>query len=237
MLSMKIKEHRPLIMRYAKASGILLLDKYLPELNPWEDLEIIQNIDEWNLAKGKYPDLLMCRTDNLLGDKPVRIRGTNGKKEEVAEAMDQIKKQNKDAVMLILKNKYPDIPRYKNNGGFTVAFDLYQNIILELVGRGFDGSEITREKAVHERYIIPWSEALFIKSKKDLIKNSITTNYTVSEEEYQKNREERINTLKLLKEKQSEVETSIPIKYMQVDETIIENILDSIIFPLYCKSR
>ncbi len=237
MLSMKIKEHRPIIMQYAKASGIMLLDKYLPELNPWKNLEIIQDIEDWKNVNKNYPERFMCRTDNRLGDKTVRVRGLSGKKEDIASTIEEIKKQSENAVILIMENKFPNIPRHRMNGGFTVAVNLYENIIMELVGKGFDSSEITREKAVHERYVIPWSEVLFIKNKKDLLKNSIIDKYIVSDEDYKKSRQDRITVLENFHEDVEEIKESLPENYINISETTIESLLKNIVFPLYCKTR
>lgn len=221
-------------MTYGKAKGIVLLQKYLPGLNPFKSIEIVHSIDEWEKVKDKYPDRLSFRTDAKIGDpRNIRIEGASGKKEEVADVFKKIKTQNPDAVILLFQTKEPTLPRYENDGGFNVGFFMNEYVIIELVGKGFDGRELTRGKGVHEKYIIPWSEILFMRNKHDLMKSRIVEKYSVSQEEYQKTRESRIEFLKSIETDESKIEESVPETYTEIDNSVIDSILNDVVFTLY----
>lgn len=226
-------------MIYGKAKGIFLLNKYLPDLYPYKKIQIISSIEEWDKIKDKLPERVTTRTDTKIGDnRNVRISGTSGKKEDVPLEIEELKKQNPDGVLLLLDTKSPTIPRYENDGGFNVGFNINENVVIELVGKGFDGRELTREKAVHERYVIPWDEVLFIRNKKDMTKSRNVSMYEICDDEYKRTRQERVE---FLNEKEKEIdreiiEENVPIAYKELDEEIIKNILDDVILEL-CKRK
>ena len=59
------KEHIPMISLYKKSSGIALVQKYLPHINPCEHLFIIDSIDDWNKIKKYFTrELLTMRSDS-----------------------------------------------------------------------------------------------------------------------------------------------------------------------------
>lgn len=232
-----IKEKKPNPMIYGKAKGIILLNKYLPQLYPYKKITIISSIDEWNQIKDKVPDRIMSRTDTKIGDtKNVRISGTSGKKEDIPKELEEIKRQNPDGVLLLLNMKTPVIPRYEEDGGFNVAFNINENVIIELVGKGFDGRELTREKAVHERYVIPWNEVLFIRDKYDMLKSKTISKYIVDDKEYKRTREDRIEFLKEMEGDTEAIYSNVPEQYKAIDEEIIRSILNDVIFEL-CKRK
>lgn len=226
------------LMTYGKAKGIVLLQKYLPKLNPFTGIRIIKDINEWEQIKDTCPERITQRTDTKIGDpRNVRISGTSGKKEDVPECLRQIKMQNPDGVLLLLSMKEETIPRYKNDGGFNVAFNVGENVIIELVGKGFDGAELTRGKAVHERYVIPWDSILFMKDRYDLQKSRDVSTYLVEDSKYQKSREERVGWLKSIESNTDEIEASVPTKYKRFDNDFIKSMLDDVVLPIYERQK
>lgn len=222
------------IMTYGKAKGIALLKKYLPGLNPFKTIQIVSTNEQWKKIQNQFSDRLTFRTDTKIGDsRNVRIEGASGKKEEVPEVLEQIKRQNPDAVLLLLETETPQIPRYENDGGFNVGFNLNESVVIELVGKGFDGRELTRDKAVHERYVIPWNEILFMRNKADLMKNRNVEKSMVEPEEYQRTRQERMTFLKSVGCDDRILQESIPENYSQVDSSIIDSILEDVVFAIY----
>lgn len=222
------------MMTYGKAKGIVLLKKYLPDLFPFEAVKIVSSVEEWEQIKGKYSDRLSFRTDSKIGDpRNIRIEGASGKKEDVADVFRQVKNQNPDAVILLLETKKPTIPRYENDGGFNVAVALNDSVVIELVGKGFDGRELTRGKAVHERYVIPWNEIIFMGSKKDLMKSRDVRKTFISQDEYKRTRQERIDFLKGIESDTDTIYRNIPENYKVHNSSILDSILNDVIFPLY----
>ena len=225
-------------LKYGKAKGLVLLNKYLPKINPFKTVSIIRNEEEWNNVKNKYPERITIRTDTLIGDtKNVRIDGAAGKKAEVPGIMKEVKRQNPNGVVLLLEVKSKQPQRYENDGGFNIIFNMDESIIIELVGKGFDAREITREKAVHERYVIPWNEILFLKNKKDIMKNELVSKYIVNEEEYKRTRKERMEFLSSIYEISENIEKEVPDKYTKLNDDFIEQILNDIVFELYKKEN
>lgn len=222
------------LSKYTKAGGIGLLAKYLPELNPFSNLIIIKSLEAWKEIEARMPDRVMCRIDNLLGKQQVKLQNTSGKKEDIEKYINEIKTQDEDAVLLLLENKYPNIPRYESTGGFNIHFDIGNCIIMELVGKGFDGGDVTSGQAIHERYIMPWNEVLWIKDRHSLEKNSLVK-YVIEKEKYSKTRETRMNTLLKLENDTNKIE-EVPKAYMKIDSERIKDILDKIILPLYERS-
>ena len=231
-------DKKNIMMTYGKAKGMVLLEKYLPDLNPFKNINIISSIEQWEQVKDNYSDRVTCRIDTKIGDKRnVRIEGASGKKEDVPDILKNIKSRNPDAVLLLLETQRDVFPRYENQGGFNVLFNLNESVIIELVGKGFDGRELTREKAVHERYVIPWEDALFIRNKMDLQKNKNVEKYLVDGDEYKRTRDERIQFLNSIEKNKDEIEKAVPKTYQQVSDHLIEDILNKIIFNMYQRKR
>lgn len=232
----KDEENRKKLMKYGKAKGIVLLQKYLPKLYPFNNISIVSSKEEWEKIKDDYPDRLTSRTDTLIGDsKSVKVEGTGGKKELIPGVIDDIKSQNPNGVLLILDKKTETLPRYENDGGFNVMFNNNNSVVIELTGKGFDAREITRQKAVHERYIIPWDLVLFMRNRSDLMKNNFIAKKITSDEDYLESRAERIEFLKSVNEDEEKIENAIPKKYKPADDEIIKSILDDIVLEVYKK--
>lgn len=231
-------EQKRKMMTYGKTKGIVLLEKYLPDLTPIKDVKIISDIQEWDKIKDECPDRITCRTDTKIGDqKNVRIEGASGKKEEVPNILKQIKQQNPDGVLLLMQMKDSPIKRYENDGGFNILFNVNESVIIELVGEGFDARELTREKAVHERYSIPWNDVLFMRNKHDLIKSRNVGKYVVNDEEYKRTRKERIEFLNSIESDAKAIEKAVPQEYQQSSDELIQSILDEVVFSLYKRKR
>ena len=214
-----------------------LLKKYLPKINLISNVTVVNSLEEWEKIKDRFPERVISRTDNIIGEPPVRISGASGKKEDIPRYLEQIKTQNPNSVMLLIEGDLPSYRRYENLGGFLVAFALNEDVTLSFVGKGFDGRELTRGIAEHEGYMIPWSEVLWIKNRNDLLKNKFVQCHRVDDEEYKKSRQERIKFLvEDAKEDKEIVETKIPLSYKPIDDNVIEDIIENVVIPLYSRN-
>lgn len=226
------------LTNYGKARGSVYLQKYLPDLTPFTDIFLVNDINEWLKVKDNFDEHSFIRPDTPIGDKIVRLDGSNGMLESVPNMIMEMKEQNPKSALLIVKTKGIQIPRYEDNGGFVVLFDIPNQIVIEFVGQGFDGRELTHGKAVHESFIIPWNKVLFIKNRSDLKKYHEVTSYKVNKEDYEKSREERINFLmRRCNYPRELLDNSIPRFFTSIDDDIIKQVLDDIIFNLYIKER
>lgn len=223
------------LTKYRKASGMLLLNKYLPKVTPIMHMDIVESLEEWEAVKDKYRGSSVHRTDVPFG-KPVpknEVSSTNGFASEMPELLDRVKEQSPDGVVLLMATKEPVCPRYLYDGGFSVMFALGEDIAIELVGRAFDGHEVTQGLAVHEQYILPWDEVLFIKSRADLTRNRRVVAYLVSDEQYAKQRAERVDFLtKSCKYDAKLVEANVPKRVAPLSERLIRRLLDDIVLEL-----
>lgn len=226
------------LLDYGKARGSVYLKKYLPNLTPFTDIYLVQDIEEWMQIKDTFDEHSFIRPDTLIGDKMVRLEGSDGMLSSVPKMIEEMKEQNPSSALLIVKTKGIQIPRYMDNGGFVVLFDIPHKVIIEFVGEGFDGRELTHGKAIHESYDIPWNKVLYIKNKNDLHKYSEIKRFIVNKDEYLKSREERISFLmKRCNYSKSLLEKEIPSSYIPICEDIIKQVLDDVILELYIKQK
>lgn len=225
-------------MKYGKAKGIVLLQKYLPKLSPFRSIDIVSNIDEWNTIKDKFGDFVPNRVDYPIGDpKKNAIAGTNGLTNGMPELIKKVNDQSSNGVVLILPTK-EDVkvpPRYEDDGGFIVLFNMGNSVIIELVGKGFDGHEVSQGFANHERYQIPWNEVLFMRNRKDMMKSQTVQKSFVTPENYEKQRKERIKFLHDAGYDLEKIEEKVPKEYTLIPDETIERLLDDVILELMKK--
>lgn len=220
------------------AKGTILIQKYLPKINPFISVELIENIEKWEINKDKYNDYSHIRPDSPIGDKAVRLEGSDGMLKSVPQMIEEMKRQNPNSALLITKTKNKQIPRYEDDGGFAVLFDKDKNVIIELVGKGFDGRELTHGKTVHESYTIPWGKILYIKDKSNLVKDKDIIRHTINQKDYDYDKKERIDFLvKHCNYDKKVLEKKIPKTYKPVENEIIKQIIEDIIFELYIKKE
>ena len=224
------------LMEYGKARGIALLGKYLPDITPFKDIDIIASIEDWEAVKHKYGDFAIQRTDLPIGTtRQNAVFGTSGLSKEVPELIETVHAHCPEGVVLIMSTKEPTCLRYLNDGGFNVLFSINDRIIVELVGKGFDGHEITQGLAIHERYIIPWGEAYFVKDRDNLIRHNNLV-YCVTDKEYQAQREKRVRFLvDECHYDEKAVEENIPPEYQKLSNDIVKELLDKVVLTLVQK--
>lgn len=143
---------------YGKASGMLLAQRYFPHHFPFYNLNLISTIEEWWAIQAHYGERMIHRVDYPLGHahKSARV-GTTGLADDMSALIAQVRSQGPDGVVMVWQSRRPPIPRYQNWGGFNIAFSADRQLVtIELVGCGFDGSDLTRGAALHEYYQIPW---------------------------------------------------------------------------------
>lgn len=228
-------------MKYGKAKGIVLLQKYLPKLSPFKSIDIVSNIDEWNAIKDKFGDFVPNRVDYPIGEpKRNAIAGTNGLANKIPSLIESVNKQTANGIVLLLptKENVAVPPRYEDDGGFNVLFNMGNNVIIELVGKGFDGHEVTQGLANHERYQIPWDEVLFMRNRKDMIKSPTVQKSHVTHEEYKKQRQSRVKFLyEIVGYDLETIEKNVPKTYNLISDDIIKKLLDDVVLELMKKRQ
>lgn len=225
------------LMKYGKAKGIVLLQKYLPQISPFKSVDIVSTLDEWNSVKEKYGECFSHRVDTPIGEPRKNVvQGTSGFASSIPGLIKKANEQSPNGVVLLMATKEPPVHRYENDGGFNVLFNMDENVIIELVGKGFDGHELTQGLAVHERYQIPWDEVLFMRDRIDLLKNPSVIKARVTSNAYEKQRNERIQFLRdICHYDIDKIEEQVPQQYKLIDNNIIKGILDNIVLELMKK--
>lgn len=143
---------------YGKASGMLLAQKFFPQDFPFYDPCLIKTLADWEAVSERYGEFMIHRVDYPLGhSRKNAVVAPTGYAQSVPQLIQQVCAQGPEGAVLIWRSRREPIPRYQNLGGFNVSFSVGREICLELVGFGFDGSDLTRGTAVHERYVVPWS--------------------------------------------------------------------------------
>jgi len=223
------------IMDYGKAQGMSLVGKYLPQINPFRSIVLVQTLDEWEQVKDQYSQSTIHRVDYPLGKSQAKrdaTEGTNGFAESVPELIATVQQQGEDGAVLLARTFTPSPPRYLYLGGFNILFYLEREIKIELVGRAFDGNELTQGLACHERFCLDWDDTPFINSRADLYRRK-AFRYLVSPEEYQAQREARIKFLvKGCHYPPDAVERNVPELLVWVDDLAIRKLFDDVVICL-----
>ena len=236
--------------KYGKLRGLLLLLSLLPDVAPISKYTIIRSIEDWEAIKDDWQGFSLQRIDwPLDAEKPTSAKyGTSGRPEDIPRLLEMAKNDCPECILLLMKTKKESVYRYDNDGGFNVLFDLGPRggVVIELAGRGFDGHELTSGVAVHEQYVIPWGELLSLEEiterslriarMTELLSGGHNT-YTVSPEEYTKQREERFRYLAASCGYDPEiVEGKLPTTYQLLDRKLVYDLIEKVVLELYRKS-
>ena len=226
------------VMKYGKAKGTFLVQKYLPNISPFVSIDLIKDAFEWKKCKDNYDEFSRIRPDALIGEVAPRLEGSDGMLSSVPKMIEEMKKQNPNSALLITRTKTKQIPRYLDDGGFVILFDLDNSVVVEFVGKGFDGRELTHGKVVHESYKIPWNSILYLKDKDSLIKDRNIIKHFVDEKNYNDSREDRIEFLiRRCNYDKDLLEREIPKRYIPIDDSIIRQVIDDVILVLYLAKK
>ena len=221
------------LMKYGKAKGIVLLQKYLPQISPFKSIDIISTIEEWDSVQDKYGEFSIHRVDMPIGEpKRNAVAGTSGFSDSIPGLIKIVNEKSPHGVVLVMATKEPAVHRYENDGGFNVLFNMGESVVIELVGKGFDGHELTQGLAIHERYRIPWDEVLFMRDRMDLLKSPTVEKARITPECYEKQRKERVRFLQECGYDIEKIEEHVPEQYKLVDNDIIKRVLDDVVLEL-----
>lgn len=241
ILNLYDERQTPIANLYGKAKGINLMRKYIPELNPFKQANLIDSVEDWEKIKENYPDIITCRADNKIGSNRVDVRGQTFHKENIPTYVEKVKQADEEGKVLCLETEEGANERIYTDGGFNILIEPLHQVIIEWVGKGFDSRELTEHKAAHESWSIPWEEILFAKPNrmKEYKRGQI------EQSAYEKTAEEResflIESAKEFSENSSYTKEKIrqymPRQYQTIPVSIMEKLLDQIIFPIYTQSE
>lgn len=221
------------ISKYGKAKGFLLAKRY--KLPTFSNFFIVENEDEIETLLDTYKDqnYFCMRSDTKIGDTPIGVGGQNGNRETIFEYIRKVRQKsnelNSSGVAIIYWNDGNFCPTYKIEGSFYLDYRTQKELIIDYIGKGWDGSYLSHGSACHETYSIPWKDVLFLddNNRRQYRKK------LVSKSEYDDLRENRINDLVKKGIPREIAESSIPYKYNEINNEYFRQIINQVIIPMY----
>ncbi len=230
------------ISRYGKAKGYLIAKRY--KLPVYSNFFIIEDESEVQRLLDTYTDQndFCMRSDTKVGNVSIGIKGKNGNRESIFDYMREIKQKEKQlgvkGVAIVYWNAKKFCPTYEAEGAFYLDFRTKRDLIIDYIGKGWDGTYLSHGSACHETYVIPWEDILFL-DENNRIKYR---KKVVSESEYNDLRKERIKNLtEPNKDKSTDkiiipkevAERAIPYKYNGIKNDHFRQVVNQVIIPMY----
>ena len=219
--------------KYGKARGFLLAKKY--KLPTFSNFFIIQNEEDLRKLLSTYPNQndFCMRSDARIGDTPVGVSGKNGNRENIFEYMQEIQQKSNElgtkGVAVIYWNEDGFCPTYEIEGSFYLDYRKEKELLIDYVGKGWDGSYLSHGSACHETYRIPWNEILFF----DENKRRTYRKKVVTQSEYEQLRRERIAYLTQKGIPEDIIENSIPRDYNGIDNEYFRQVINKVMIPMF----
>ena len=222
------------ISKYGKAKGFLVARRY--NLPTYSNFFILENEEDIKLLLEKFKgqnDFCM-RSDTLVGNIPIGIGGQNGNRESILEYMRNIKRREKElgvsGVAIVYWNDGKFCPTYETEGSFYLDYRTNKELLIDYVGKGWDGSFLSHGSACHETYSIPWEDILFFDdNNRGKYRKQIISEYAYSEL--------RKARIKDLNEKYGlpldKCESIIPSKYGGIKNEYFRQVINQVILPMY----
>lgn len=221
------------ISKYGKAKGYLLAKRY--NLPTYSNFFIVENEDEIQTLLDTYKNQenFYMRADTAIGNVPIAVKGQNGDRVTIFEYMRQIKKKAEElgieGVAIIYWNNGKFCPTYETEGCFYLDYRMKQDLIIDYIGKGWDGSCLSHGSACHETYVVPWEDIVFLDDNNRIRYRK----QVVSQKQYNELRIERINELVKNKISRETAEKSIPYSYNGIENDYFRQVIDKVIIPMY----
>lgn len=221
------------ISKYGKAKGFLLAKRY--KLPTFSNFFIIESEDEVQTLLDTYKDQnnFCMRSDAKIGDAPIGVGGQNGNRETIFEYIRKIKQWSNElgssGATIIYWNEGDFCPTYEIEGSFYLDYRTQKELLIDYVGKGWDGSYLSHGSACHETYAIPWQDILFLddNNRRQYRKK------VVGQSEYDDLRARRIDDLAKKGVPREIAENSIPSKYNGIKNEYFRQIVNQVIIPMY----
>ena len=217
---------------YGKTKGFLTVK--LLELPTFSHFFVVQSLDDVNQLLEMYPNQqqFCMRSDTVIGDSPIGISGQNGNRKTIIDYMNRISEEsnnkNSRGVAIIYWND-EFCQTHEINGVYYLDFRPKENLFIDYLGKGWDGSYLSHGSALHESYTIPWNEILGFKpTKRVLYRDKIVNN-----QEYSMLRNNRIQDLIQRGVDSSIAESAIPETYGGMSNLTFQQINDDVILKMY----
>ncbi len=229
MYSIKNPKDIAYILKYHRAKDMVNIMKFFPDLSPIDDLAVITDEKDYEKNKDNISNLTSIRNGNPISELCMKSIPTKEINPDYIDILKQIKKENKNGVLILFHLNVKPTERYERYAGISVGISLGNMIYIDAVGKGFDGREVLKGISCHERYSIPWADIR--KVNIDTFKNY--NNYMINNKDYKLSREERINYLESCGIDREVLEKKIPKRYKAIPDFIWLDIIKNIIKVVY----
>lgn len=226
------------ISKYGKANGFLIAKKY--KLPTFSNFYIIENEDEAQilLERFKEQNHFCMRSDTKIGNIPIGVSGRNGNRDTIIDYIKEIRQKaamkGTKGVAIIYWNTGKFCPVYEIDGSFYLDYITNKQLIIDYVGKGWDGSALSHGSACHETYVIPWENILFFDDNNKMKYRK----KVVGEKEYNDLRKERIKQLNEQYGFQKEIcEEIVPCKYKGIGNDYFREVINKVVIPMYDSSE
>ena len=212
------------VNRYGRLNGWYLANKMnLPTQNECFIIADIQDIKDC-FHHISREEMLYCRADSPWGKGNKLLRSRDIFLEELEGFYLSCKEICDDVILLVYR--HPSvwitghyIPRYLTTGAAQVLFLNNRNIIIEIVGYGFDCGDISRGKTLHYKLITDKDTIIFGFS--NILKESrmLKQTYQITQDNYNISRKNRVKELVECygEDHKAVINNSIPPKAQNLD--------------------
>ena len=226
-----LEKNRDELKNYHRASDMIDFLFFFPEASYIKRMAMVLDKDDYIKNQDYLSTFDSYRIDSPKQYSIIEGIEGNGLKTDFIKLFDRVKAKNKHGAILLFDLDVKPYKRYTCDAGISVNINLYEDVCIEVVGKGFDGREISKGICVHERYLIPWFDLKFL-TVENFIKYKI---YQVDQDKYYTQRKNRIDYLLSLGEKQVDFIDYIPSVYEGVKSEVWEDLIQTILVNLYKK--
>lgn len=231
MLTLERKQDIEIMKNYHRASDMIDFLYFFPEATYIKRLAIATDIDDY-LSNKEYLDSFdSYRVDSPKDYSVIEGIESNGLIGDIVNIFEKIKRKNNNGVLLFFDLEGEPSKRYTYDAGISVNVNLYEDVCIEAVGKGFDGREISKGICVHERYLVPWFELKFLTAD-NLSKYKI---FEVDQKKYYEERKNRIDYLISIGENEKDFIRYIPATYQHIKKEVWEDLIQTLLVGLYKK--
>lgn len=226
MLNINNPEDKIKMMNYHRTRDMINLLTFFPNLSPIRNLTIVESVEDYQNNFEFCKNFSFQRNDTLITKPSMKsIEVADSNPMVVKNTLEKVKKLDKDGVMVLFDLCHEPSERYERYAGISVGVSLGRGIYIDSVGKGFDGREVSKGLSSHERYYIPWFELRTC----NIGNFKKYRTYLISDEEYEKSRNARIEFLISLGLNYDLLNKCIPEKYVEIPDFIWLDVIKNLI--------
>ena len=229
MLNINNPKDKIEMMNYHRTRDMINLLTFFPNLSPIRNLTIVKSIEDYKNNYEFCKGFTTQRNDTIITKPSMKsIEVAKSNPIVVINTFEQVKKLDNNGVVVLFDLCHEPSERYQRYAGISVGVSLGNGIYIDSVGKGFDGREVSKGLASHERYYIPWFELRIC----NIGNFKKYRTYLISDEEYEKSRNARIEFLTSLGLNSELVSKYIPERYIEIPDFIWLDVIKNLIKKL-----